>query len=192
MTNDILNILKTGSASSGIPVAILYSIVMNESGGNPNAHALTSTEDSRGLFQVNLRAHPNANSSQLFNPTYNMNYMLPELKTYYNKGLALGLSGVGLAQYVERYGERPQWTTKVATTVANFYNEYTGGKSPTTDSTTSTGTTSPATTNTSAVSDILGETNIVNGVMNTIKFGAVYLVLLVLLLFGLYMVFVNK
>jgi hypothetical protein len=43
-----------------------------ESGGNPNARALTAYEDSRGLWQVNLLAHPQYASVDLYDPAVNV------------------------------------------------------------------------------------------------------------------------
>lgn len=40
------------------PADIIAAIAMAESGGNPDAHALTSKESSWGVYQINLYAHP--------------------------------------------------------------------------------------------------------------------------------------
>ena len=40
---------------------------------------------------------------------------------YYEKGLQEGYTGEGLAQYVERYGQRPVWNSSVASQIATFY-----------------------------------------------------------------------
>jgi len=92
----------------------IYSIVWYESKFDPTAHA-TKGEDSRGLLQVNVadphhkKRHPR--KDKLFDPAYNLEYQLDELKIYYDKGKKQGLSGVELATYISRYGQRPNWKT---------------------------------------------------------------------------------
>jgi hypothetical protein len=44
---------------------------MAESSQNANAHALTSREDSRGLWQINVRAHPEYRNANLYDPAVN-------------------------------------------------------------------------------------------------------------------------
>jgi len=50
------------------------SVCMCESGGNPNARLLRlPNEDSRGLFQINIKAHPGVyNVPKLYEPEYNI------------------------------------------------------------------------------------------------------------------------
>jgi hypothetical protein len=47
-------------------------VARRESGGNPRAHALTSREDSRGLWQINVRAHPTWALRDLYDPRVNV------------------------------------------------------------------------------------------------------------------------
>jgi hypothetical protein len=115
---------KTGD-KYGLPREIWYPIVMLESGGSTTARANTSSEDSRGLFQVNIYAHPDANSVQLYDPEYNANYQMPELKKYYDEGLGKGLTGSELVKYVERYGQRPKWTEDVERAIDHYYSSMT-------------------------------------------------------------------
>jgi hypothetical protein len=124
MDNNIYSIVENVGKAFSIPMDILYPIVMHESGGNPSAHAKTDSEDSRGLFQVNINAHPEANGSLLFNPEYNARYQIPALAKVYNEGVSKGLKGADLAVYVERYGERPQWNSNVENSIRGYYNEY--------------------------------------------------------------------
>lgn len=123
MKDEIKNILQNASKKSGIPFEILYAIVMTESGGNTGSNAINSEEDSRGLFQINVLAHPDANSSQLFNPVYNTDYALKLLTPVYNKGVSKGLKGEDLALYVEKNGERPKWTTSVENNIRKNYRD---------------------------------------------------------------------
>lgn len=46
-------------------------VALRESGGRPQARALTQREDSRGLWQINVRAHPQWALRDLFNPRVN-------------------------------------------------------------------------------------------------------------------------
>src|SRR4051795_8298330 len=46
-------------------------IAMAESSGNPHARLNTSAEDSRGLWQINLHAHPNYANADLYDPLTN-------------------------------------------------------------------------------------------------------------------------
>src|SRR5438067_1380516 len=46
-------------------------IAMAESGGDTHARLNTSAEDSRGLWQINLHAHQNYASSNLYDPVVN-------------------------------------------------------------------------------------------------------------------------
>jgi hypothetical protein len=49
----------------------MAAIALAESSGNPLAHAYTSKEDSRGLWQVNVYAHPQYEQVDLYNPEVN-------------------------------------------------------------------------------------------------------------------------
>jgi hypothetical protein len=44
---------------------------MAESGGVPSAQLVTNREDSRGLWQINIKAWPKVDAAQLFDPQYN-------------------------------------------------------------------------------------------------------------------------
>ena len=60
---------------TGEPLVLAVSIALAESGGNPLAHALTSREDSRGLWQINVRAHPTRADDNLYDPRVNAQAM---------------------------------------------------------------------------------------------------------------------
>jgi len=189
MTPEVSSALDKASSASGIPKAILYAVMMNESGGNPLAHA-TVGEDSRGLFQVNVPFHPEANSGMLFNPEYNAVFTSTTLlKPAYNAGVAKGLNGASLASYVEQYGERPAWTTTVDNRVRSAYASFTGGKVDTsTPGVTNVSSTNPVS---SALSFLGGASlkNVETSLNNGIKFFGVYTLLFLLLIFILYMTF---
>lgn len=191
MNSDIMDKLQKASDKYGIPTSILYAVAMTESGGDTTKHAVTSTEDSRGLFQVNIRANTDANSSQLFNPDYNISYQVPKLKSTYDEGVAKGLKNEALAQYVEKNGEKPQWTDTVATNVNKYYREYFGissdgsGETIGTDTENSEGSSSNMNNIATAIS------NGISTVTGSFKFGLIYVLLFSLLLFSGYIVFIK-
>ena len=51
--------------------ATAVAVALAESGGNPQARALTPWEDSRGLWQINTLAHPQYDAQALYDPLYN-------------------------------------------------------------------------------------------------------------------------
>lgn len=55
----------------GVDLTTAVAVVLAESSGNARAHALTSREDSRGWFQINVWAHPEFASVDLYDPTAN-------------------------------------------------------------------------------------------------------------------------
>lgn len=55
----------------GSECRIAVAVAKAESGWNTDARLNTSAEDSRGLWQINWKAHPNFSGSQLYDPTYN-------------------------------------------------------------------------------------------------------------------------
>nr|WP_239334833.1 peptidoglycan-binding protein [Frankia sp. CiP3] len=56
---------------AGIPLGTWVAVALAESGGNPDAHN-SSGEDSRGLWQINMRAHAGwAGGADLFDPAVN-------------------------------------------------------------------------------------------------------------------------
>jgi hypothetical protein len=127
MSKDVFEQVKSVADKHGVPVSVWYPIAMTESGGNPSAPpTISSKEKSIGLFQINTLAHPDANSSQLYNPVYNAEYIMPTLKQTMDAGIAKGLTGSQLTSYVEKYGERPQWTSQVQNNINKYYAEITG------------------------------------------------------------------
>jgi hypothetical protein len=61
--------INAGGAVSLAPT--MEAIALAESRGNPQAHAVTSREDSRGLWQINVRAHPELAGWNLYSPQTN-------------------------------------------------------------------------------------------------------------------------
>ena len=117
-----------------IPQSVWKPILLNESGGNPNARTFVpqsealkkgqGAEDSRGLFQINIFAHPDANSVALYDPQYNSEYAFKNfIAPAYNEAVSKGLTGVEVTKYVERYGIRPKWTEQLSNKIEESYNE---------------------------------------------------------------------
>lgn len=55
----------------GVPEYVWRPIMQAESGGNPKARAVTDREESVGLFQINLKAHPEYRKYDLTDPAVN-------------------------------------------------------------------------------------------------------------------------
>lgn len=53
---------------------IACAVAHAESGWRTDARLFTSQEDSRGLFQINTFAHPDADKNQIYDPVYNAKY----------------------------------------------------------------------------------------------------------------------
>lgn len=60
---------RAGFPESLIPT--MTAISLAESGGNPSSRLFTSREDSRGLWQINIKAHPEFAAYDLTNPQAN-------------------------------------------------------------------------------------------------------------------------
>jgi hypothetical protein len=124
----IVELIERMSASHGFDSgAYIYSIVAYESQFNPACHN-TRGEDSRGLLQVNVadpsHAKRNPNKTKLFDPAYNLDYQLDELKLYYKTGKQRGLSGADLSIFIAKYGQRPKWGDWIAQEIKKYYAEY--------------------------------------------------------------------
>lgn len=63
--------IKSVMDGYGIPEYIWLPIAKNESGLNPYALASTSKEISKGIFQINVKAHPQYAQTDLFDPAVN-------------------------------------------------------------------------------------------------------------------------
>jgi hypothetical protein len=113
LTTDQYNQVKKIMNDKGIPDYVWVPIMMSESGGNTDSHALTSLEDSRGLFQINVKAHPQWKGVNLYDPIENAKiaadkFISPALYQAGNMGLT---NEQDITAYVWRYGIRPKWTS---------------------------------------------------------------------------------
>lgn len=121
--------------AKGIPEFIWYPIMLMESGGNPGSRANTSKEDSRGLFQINVKAHPQWKNTDLYDPVTNAkiaaeNFIGPA----YGKALSERARGndslkneADLAAYVWRFGIRPKWTDEKNKSIREKVTEFLSG-----------------------------------------------------------------
>lgn len=108
----------------GIPEYVWYPICIKESGGNPKAWNRAG-EDSRGLFQINLNAHPEYTDLNLFDPQVNTEIAARDfLLNSYQNGRAKGLVGEDLTAYVWRYGIRPKWTAEKEQSIKQLTREF--------------------------------------------------------------------
>jgi hypothetical protein len=55
----------------GLDLQVAIAVALAESGGREDAHALTRKEDSRGLWQINVRAHPEFANTNLYDGATN-------------------------------------------------------------------------------------------------------------------------
>lgn len=99
------------AASAGVPSYIWQSIVLMESGGNPNSHYSTSREDSYGLFQLNTMGGQGSdyasNPSVLYNPRLNAEIAMPSISAAYWEGVNSGYGGADLAAYTAANSGHP-------------------------------------------------------------------------------------
>ena len=66
--SEVLASAKKWANSRGVPLAEILATILLESGGNPSAHLLNDKEDSRGLMQVNVRAHGDMLKARGYSP----------------------------------------------------------------------------------------------------------------------------
>ncbi|HCT30783.1 MAG TPA: hypothetical protein DIW31_08615 [Bacteroidales bacterium] len=71
MESNIKSTVKNVFDRYGVPESIWLPIMKTESGGNPFSSALTSKEFSKGLFQINVKAHPQYANTNLYDPLTN-------------------------------------------------------------------------------------------------------------------------
>lgn len=83
-----LNTLKGGyqvlanqiSAAYAVPASTVKSIITCESSWKADAHHVTKWENSYGLVQINLKAHPSITPDEATDPTYAITYLAANLK----------------------------------------------------------------------------------------------------------------
>jgi hypothetical protein len=192
-----------------VPHWIWYPIAMTESGGNPHNQTVTDSEDSRGIFQVNIFAHPDANASMLYDAKYNAEYQMPEIAKYYNEGVSKGLTDLDLLNYTAKNAQRPEWTTYYTTSLARYYDLDTGNWSYNQDAIAE----KYKNDNTGGISGIIEDIksfffggtkqddstsavfkleDLVKNPLGFIKYGFVQVIFFIILLFALYVVFVKN
>lgn len=65
---EVLASAKKWAATRGVPYAEILATILLESGGNPKAQLVNDKEDSRGLMQVNIRAHGDMLKARGYSP----------------------------------------------------------------------------------------------------------------------------
>jgi len=106
-------------ASQGIPYNVWGPIMQTESKGDPGAYVKTPVEESVGLFQLNLMGGLGAGHTveNLKNPQINATLAAEAMAPAYTKGVAQGLTGFGLTQYV---AYNSGWPTKAGTKALEY------------------------------------------------------------------------
>lgn len=104
--------VKAIADSFGVPEYIWAPIMDSESGGNPGSHADTTSEDSRGLFQINIKAHPQWANTNLYDPETNAKLAFQYFiaPAYEEVKSSTTLSDPQKTAYVWKNGIRPKWT----------------------------------------------------------------------------------
>lgn len=132
LTTEQYQAVKKVFDDKGIPEYVWFPIMMSESGGNTGSRANTSKEDSRGLFQINVKAHPQWKDVDLYDPVVNAkiaaeNFIAPA----YAKALMINRNGGGseeeITAYVWRYGIRPKWTDEKEKSIKQKVKDFLAG-----------------------------------------------------------------
>lgn len=93
-----------------IPRYVWEPIARQESGLNPSALAVTPSEYSVGLFQINLAAHPELARYDLTNPIVNAQIARTQfIGPAWSQAKATFTDPGAQAAYVWRYGIKPNW-----------------------------------------------------------------------------------
>jgi len=105
--------------AQGIPYNVWGPIMQTESKGDPNAYTKTSVEESVGLFQLNRMGGLGVGYSveNLKNPEFNAGIAAGAMAQSYTKGVAQGLTGFGLTQYV---AYNSGWPTQAGTKALEY------------------------------------------------------------------------
>jgi hypothetical protein len=154
---DIVSTIDPIMAEKGIPSWLWKSIAAKESGFNPGAMAVTDSEYSKGVFQINVKAHPEYIETDLTDPVVNATiardvFIAPAYeyaKTITSDPVRQALivySGLknpdrletgAKAEYIPGgAGIRPKWTTATRDAFLGYVNEYRGAETVKTGSAT--------------------------------------------------------
>lgn len=111
-------------ASYGIPEWIWQPIMQLESGGNVSAIADTAKEYSVGLFQINLKAHPEFAGFDLTDPRQNATAIARLWSSRLDFSDVLAMPMEKQAAHVWQYGSRPAWTPAHEIRVTELSRDY--------------------------------------------------------------------
>ena len=76
------DIIAYNSSKYDVPARELIHIINCESGGKRSAHHLSPKEDSWGVVQINLKAHPNITKQQATDPNFSVDYLAKNIKRH--------------------------------------------------------------------------------------------------------------
>lgn len=71
----ISDLISLNSTKYNVPAHTLIKVINCESGFKVDAHNLTPKENSWGLVQINLYAHPNITKKQAITPSFAIDYL---------------------------------------------------------------------------------------------------------------------
>jgi hypothetical protein len=71
--------ISSKASEYNVSEKLITRIVMCESGGNPNANLHTSREDSWGVAQINLKAHPQITKEQAIDIEFAIDFLAKNL-----------------------------------------------------------------------------------------------------------------
>ena len=129
-SSDILTAIREQSVKHNMDWKITYCIVGYESGFKADKIYITTKERSYGLLQVNIMSNfpKDKNPNLLLDSKYNLNYQLNNLNEAYKYGIKLGFSGIELAEYISKNGQRADWHNKanvkyIKESIKEYYSE---------------------------------------------------------------------
>jgi len=79
--NEYIPLIEKYAQGWGVSAVIMTEIIRCESGFNTNARNLNEREDSRGLVQINLKAHTSITIEQATDPDFAINFLAQHLST---------------------------------------------------------------------------------------------------------------
>jgi len=153
--NSVYEQIKKVMDNYDIPAYIWAPIAASESSFNQYAHALNSSENSMGLFQINIVANPQYSSYDLYDATTNsniaaQNFILPAFnyaKTVTSdplKQAEIVYSGLknpddtsaNNFSWIPAGGIMPAWTAALKQQFDDYFTQYSGGAEPIIDTNT--------------------------------------------------------
>jgi hypothetical protein len=146
MSGSAESVVRSVMQQYGIPDYIWYPIARAESGLNPFAVNNSPREISKGIFQINVRAHPEYAQTDLYNPETNAEiaartFILPAynyaktVTTDPKQQALIVYSGLKNPQagtsggYIPSGGIRPKWSSDLMNRFTGYFNDFVSGGS---------------------------------------------------------------